>query len=644
MSLERFEIIGRGNNLTDAGHISVEAGWDVETTLNAAVLLKLSDKLKNVRIQAEFRGYCETRWDSPGKPATKTDTGDTHKVTRYGRVFQQLVTVVYESSSPILPNPVGGSNAFEFHFVLPKSQMPPSFESPSGSIQYHIKCTMLYQEGMRLLKSSCDFETPVQVFMPEAAKLKMLAAPSQMFQQADQVSDKVSYSVDIQRRILSIGQTLEVDVTVLSTPNTAKLRSINASLRSAISYMNPDHSMAVQTKFPRPLSEISMDFPNIQVGATAAAPIYRRLYLTVDPLLAQASLESPFISIKTLLRLQFLLDDSEVPNVQYDVPVVVVPKTRAQIAEEEQEIAANLALQEKEAQERRLASAATTTTHDTTTTTRVYQSTAVRSASLSSNLSHGSHPSSGTLSSHRRALSSSHRVPRTEIIVPASGTTRTRQPSLSSLPSPAMSPMQISSSNDSRFALTQSKSVPSLSHRTSKKEVNGMDLSRSSSSRRQDKNNNTFSYMLNELEAMELSLDYYPDKQPSLPPPVTNSYESLAQQGKSSSIQSSPSLRAAAPVDILTSRSRSGGSRVLHELSEYGPVGGWSNTVVCDALKRLGGSVTVVQSFSDNQIDGSVLVSLSEEDLKTELGVNEAGLRRKIMNLIQQQGRVVHSE
>ncbi|KAJ3234350.1 hypothetical protein HDU78_005891 [Chytriomyces hyalinus] len=634
MSLERFEIIGRGNNMTDAGHITVEAGWDVETTLNAAVLLKLSDKLKNVRIQAEFRGYCETRWDSPGKPATKPDTGDTHKVTRYGRVFQQLVTVVYESSSPILPNPVGGSNAFEFHFVLPKSQMPPSFESPSGSIEYHIKCTMLYQEGMRLLKSSCDFEIPVQVFMPEEAKLKMLAAPSQMFQQADQVSDKVSYSVDIQRRILSIGQTLQVDVTVLSTPNTAKLRSINASLRSAISYMNPDHSVAVQTKFPRPLSEISMDFPNIQVGATGTAPIYRRLYLTVDPLLAQASMESPFISIKTLLRLQFLLDDSEVPNVQYDVPVVVVPKTRAQIAEEEQETAANLALQEKEAQELRLASATTTTTHDTTNT-RVYQSIAVRSASLSSGLSHGSHPSTGTQSSRRRALSSSHRVPRTEIIAPASGMTRTRQPSLSSLPSPAMSPMQISSSNDGRFALTQSKSVPSLSRRTSKKEVNGVDLSRSSSSRRQDKNN-TFSYMLNELEAMELSLDYYSEKQPSLPPPAANSFESLAQHGKSSSIQSSPSLRAAAPVDILTSRSRSGGSRVLHDFSEYGPVGEWSNTVVCDALKRLGGSVTVVQSFSDNQIDGSVLLSLSEEDLKTELGVNEAGLRRKIMHLIQQ--------
>ncbi|KAI8843490.1 hypothetical protein BJ741DRAFT_704706 [Chytriomyces cf. hyalinus JEL632] len=625
MSLERFEIIGRGNNLTDAGHITVEAGWDVETTLNAAVLLKLSDKLKNVRIQAEFRGYCETRWDSPGKPATKLDTGD-HKVTRYGRVFQQLVTVVYDSSNPILPNPVGGSNAFEFHFALPKSQMPPSFESPSGSIQYHIKCTMLYQEGMRLLKSSCDFEIPVKVFMPEAAKLKMLAAPSQMFQQADQVSDKVSYSVDIQRRILSIGQTLEVDVTVLSTPNTAKLRSINASLRSAISYLNPDQSVGVQTKFPRPLSEISMDFPNIQVGSVGAAPIYRRLYLNVDPLLAQASMESPFISIKTLLRLQFLLDDSEVPNVQYDVPVVVVPRTRAQIAEEQQEAAANLALQEKEAQER-LASA---TTHDTTTTstTRVNQNVAVRSASLSSGLSHGSHPSTSTQSSHRRALSSSHRVPRTEIIVPASGM-NTRQPSLSSLPSPAMSPMQISSSNDSRYPLTQSKSVPTLSHRTSKKEVNGIDLSRSSS-RRQDKN--TFSYMLNELEAMELSLDS--ERQPSLP--ATNSYESLTQQGKSSSVQSSPSMRGAAPVDILTGRSRSGGSRALHDFSEYGPVGEWSNTVVCDALRRLGGSVSVVQSFSDNQIDGSVLLSLSEEDLRSELGVNEAGLRRKILHLIQQ--------
>ncbi|KAJ3237326.1 hypothetical protein HDU81_009662 [Chytriomyces hyalinus] len=620
MSLERFEIVGRGNSVTNDGAITIEAGWDVESTLNAAVLLKLSDKLKNVRIQAEFRGYCETRWDAPGKPATKPDTGDS-KVTRYGRVFQQLVTVVYDSSSPIMPNPVGGSNAFEFHFTLPKSQMPPSFESPSGSIQYHIKCTMLYQEGMRLLKSSCDFETPVKVFMPEAAKLKMLAAPSQMFHQSDQVSDKVSYSVDIQRRILSIGQTLEADVTVLSTPNMTKLRSINASLRSSISYMNPDQSVGVQSKFPRPLSEISMDFPNIQVGAMGAGPIYRRLYLTVDPLLAQASMESPFISIKTILRLHILLDDSEVPNVQYDVPVVVVPRTRAQIAEEEEEAAARLALEEKEAHDR-----LTLATHETSA--RVYQSIAARSASLSSGFSHGSsHPSSGTQSSHRRAHSASHRLPRTEIIVPAAGGMGTRQPSLSSLPSPALSPTHKTSSNDIRYPLSQSKSVPSLSHRTSKKDVNGIDLSRSSS-RRADKS--TFSYMLNELEAMELSLDA--ERQPG----TSNSYESspVLTLGKTSSLQSSPSMRSA-PGDILSSRSRSGGSRG-YDFSEYGPVGGWSNANVCDALKRLGGSVNVVQSFSDNQIDGSVLVSLSEEDLRTELGVHEAGLRRKIMQLVHQ--------
>ncbi|KAJ3065281.1 hypothetical protein HDU98_011344, partial [Podochytrium sp. JEL0797] len=311
-------------NLNPDGHIVVDGGWGVESQLEGAVLLKLSKPLKSVRIQIEFRGYCETCWEGPLRLAVKPESSG-YKINRAGRIFQQMVEIVYESDDTLNPNSIGGNLAFPFKFNLSKNQLPPSYSTVHGSIQYYLKCTILTQEGMRLLRSSYETETAVTIRMPESAKTKLLESPSQIFHQTAATGDKVGYSVQIPRRILVVGETLEVNLGITETPGDARLRMFNASLRTVASYLSIDNTGA-QAPIPRPLSEMSQSFPLIKIGGEdGTEPLMRRLFLLVDPEIAQPSLESALISVKTVLRLEIILDDSETPNAHYEIPIVLVP-------------------------------------------------------------------------------------------------------------------------------------------------------------------------------------------------------------------------------------------------------------------------------------------------------------------------------
>ncbi|KAI8615997.1 hypothetical protein BC830DRAFT_1168138 [Chytriomyces sp. MP71] len=542
-SIERFEIVGTGKNTKMLNDCLVcEAGWDVEGTLEAIVILKAGEKLKNVRIQAEFRGFMETMWETQGKPASREESDD-YKVTRYGRVFQQIVTVVHDSNEPIMPNPIGGSSTFPFKFTLPKTNMPPSFKSPSGVIQYYVKCSMYFQESMKLLKSTFDYEIPVLVYMPEAPKITMLSAPSQMFHQSDKHPEKVSYSVEIQRRILTVGETLEVDITVLGTPEMSKLRYIHASLRSVISYVNPDAGIGVQTKFPRPLSEISIPFQNIQIGKGGSSSIKRRLYLSVDPDLAQASMESPFISIKSLFNLKLMLNDSETPNINYDVPIVVVPPTALQVKEARE---AKFAAQQLAAQQQQMSGMLSTrgVSGNGLVQDGFYQAMTPRGDSLMSGLSskYSEESTPASPMSHRPPSdtppSPRHYIPPSE--TPPSpmhhrqvsdpfnmGMVRTdsgnslliRQQSVASLPAPTL-PMNspILSSTDRPGALYRNKSLPA--HMMGGAPPRRDNIPGKHAVPSSPRNNRaTFSVMLNELDALELTMELErPHGTPALPP------------------------------------------------------------------------------------------------------------------------------
>ncbi|KAJ3026146.1 UNVERIFIED_CONTAM: hypothetical protein HDU68_006135 [Siphonaria sp. JEL0065] len=322
--IHSFEVVGKGSNIDSEGRIVVDGGWGVASTLDGAVLLRLHKSLRNCRIQIEFRGYCETRWDAPLRLATRPIT-DNYKPQTSGRLFQQIVDIVYESSESLNPNPVGGPLVFPFQLNLPGNGLPPSYETVHGSISYYIKCTILTAEGMKLLKSSYEATVPCTIYMPDSAKIKLIESPSQIVQQHPGNNEKAAYSLSLPRRILFMGETLEVNLAIFSTPGDTRLRSFNVSMRTVASYISGDNTGA-QAPTPRPLSEMSQSFPLIKIGGPGGnESLIHRLFLEVDSEIAQPSIESALISVKTVLRMEIILDNSETPNQHYELPVVVVP-------------------------------------------------------------------------------------------------------------------------------------------------------------------------------------------------------------------------------------------------------------------------------------------------------------------------------
>ncbi|KAJ3012900.1 UNVERIFIED_CONTAM: hypothetical protein HDU68_000972 [Siphonaria sp. JEL0065] len=325
--ITRLDVVGRGQNAGPDNTLIVDAGWDTEAILEGAVSLKVGKPLGNAKIQVELRGFCETKWEFGGRLAAKAES-ETYKVNTHSKIFQSLVETVYESREAIQPNPMGAATSFPFKFNLPKHSMPPSFSSVSGRVAYVIKCTVHYQETKKLMRTTYDQEFPLVVSMPDTAKIRMLHSSSADATDIQGTHDKVGYSINIPTRIARPGDSLEVNISINSTPGEAKLRLVNASLRPLITYFKEDKTPSV-AKFPRPLSEMSQSFPLLKVGGTnGCEPIKRRLFLLVDPDVAKASVDSPLVSVKTVFRLQVTLDNSEYPNISVEIPIIIVPQLK----------------------------------------------------------------------------------------------------------------------------------------------------------------------------------------------------------------------------------------------------------------------------------------------------------------------------
>ncbi|KAJ3321503.1 hypothetical protein HDU76_014087, partial [Blyttiomyces sp. JEL0837] len=214
-----------------------------------------------------------------------------------------------------------------FKINLPKNGMPPSYIDRAGTIDYHFKTTLSWQEGLKLLKTHREIETPIQIIMPESARTRLLSNDSPLSHEVPGTDQKCGYSINIPSRILKPGDPVYITVTVNTTPSTSSIRMINVSLRSTTDYTGSER--ATQVKFPRPLSEAT-ESPGISVNGSTG-PWSHKFTLVVDPAIAKPSLESPLISIKTVFRLEIILDTSETPNVAVEVPVVVVPLGKNEI-------------------------------------------------------------------------------------------------------------------------------------------------------------------------------------------------------------------------------------------------------------------------------------------------------------------------
>ncbi|KAJ3234348.1 hypothetical protein HDU78_005889 [Chytriomyces hyalinus] len=702
-----FQAVGRGVNLRESDNgIVVDAGWDCESSISGAVMLRIGKPLKSVKLVGEFRGFAETRWETMTKLATKPE-GPTYKVTRFGKVFQQIVEVIYDSKHPLSSNENGSFTSLPFKFKLPKKNMPPSFEVNGGSIQYYIKFSMLFQEGMKLLRTNHEFEVPVIVYMPESAKLKMIKSPSQFTQDVLASEDKVGYTLDIPKRVVTVGETLQVNLTITKTPGDAKLRMVYATVRPVVVCHNAD-GIAGQVTFPRPLSEMTQMFPLVKVESGEV--VGRKLFLLIDPALAQCSFESNIISAKTAFRLQIVLDNSETPNISVEVPIVVIPNLSGAPSLEgsqpgtPQLNASNTSMRSSEDRDQLLR-------HEHLSFLNALQPSAANSPQMYRDNSIGSNYNPVT------SPSGFSRLP--EPRIPAhSSAQNSHQPHQSPPENGQYYGQPVLSRNDTMNSFSSSRMTDNALYR-------------------QDSNNSNFNlYRHNQQQnaAAQMQLQQqqqqqqeqyqryrsgnaHPTNSPQLsmspkqyPQLVSPSIASTAGSGKISSIQDDlnsflnelgvedhtplPATPAYSPMpnDKPQSQQQEWGkrapptaARVPPRASSFaeqpyapqvdysalsmptpppnhahpdwdaqsmrtsqsgvdthsivsGPTGGveeWTVAVVGDWLTKIGASPEVVKSFAEQEIDGSILVTLSADDLKSELGVSALGIRRKIVLAIE---------
>ncbi|KAI8617897.1 hypothetical protein BC830DRAFT_54541 [Chytriomyces sp. MP71] len=357
----------------------------------------------------------------------------------------------------------------------------------------------------------------------------------------------------------------------------------------------------------RDRSEISIPFPNIRIGKGGSSPIKRRLYLAVDPELAQASMESPFISIKSLFNLKLMLDDSETPNISYDVPIVVVPQSAQQAKEARATIFAAQQLAVQQQQMSHMLSSTRAISGNGVVQDGFCQAKAPRGDSLMSGLSSkysdvstppspmSQRPPSDTPPSPRHYRPPSETPPspmhHRQVSDPFNmGMVRTdsgnslpgpliRQHSAASLPAPALSMTSpVLAPTERPGPLYRNKSLPAhmMSGAPPRRDSNqGKDVVPSSPRSKRP----AFSVMLNELEALELSMEMERQQGPPALPPA------FAPMTKTSSQNRAPVIVGRSPPD-------SG-----NEFLELGPLELWSVELVCEVVKRLGASTSVMQTF-----------------------------------------------
>ncbi|KAJ3010064.1 UNVERIFIED_CONTAM: hypothetical protein HDU68_002356, partial [Siphonaria sp. JEL0065] len=417
--------------------------------------------------------------------------------------------------------------------------------------------------------------------------------------------------------------------TLHTTPGDCKLRSMTASLRNQIAYTNQEQ-FAVQAKMPRPLSEMSQTFPMISVKPGITDPIVRRLYLAVDQDLARASLESALISIKTILRLQIVLDNSETPNINLEIPIVIIPANLEGYAAPGSNVASSSA------------SMYTVTTSPLMRATNPTPS--IRSADNDSFLN---------------ILSSPVHRPQPETV------TSTMNGSISSIPNPSHPP------SSTRYPFNAPNvpvyDVPSMARSPSRATLDSQQailINRTTQDPRATPNSilQQQQQQYHQYQQFSSQQKQYPQQPKQQEPyPYLDAREEkrrLEAANSATAPNSAPAYSAPVPTPVIPtnqpiytlpgnlngsirSMSQRGGFNSTRAMTDVasdrtsmrsGRSAGadWSYERVGEWARSLGASQEIVQSFIDNQIDGSILPTLTQEDLR-ELGVSQLGLRKKML-------------
>ncbi|ORY48106.1 hypothetical protein BCR33DRAFT_58632 [Rhizoclosmatium globosum] len=311
-----FEVKGHGKNLRADGGIVAYAGWGFSSSIEGCVKLKAPKPLpRGAKIIAELAGMTSTYWTYGNKLNLE---GKDKTATVHTQQFQKLQVEVKSFADGLVPD--GSVLKYPFELALPSNGMFPSFEGTGGRVYYTLKITVTWSESL-LRATTEDIEVPVFLFVPNNGVNKLLKSVSRFNHEVPPSQEKCGVSIRVPTTNFRPGDSVEADLAIYFTP--FKIRMLQVSIRSEVRYLGPSNKEGIY-KFPRPLSEINESFALIKVNNGDPA-LTRKLVLLIDPTLAQPSLESPLISVKTRLQVNIVCDNSESPNITLQVPLMIVP-------------------------------------------------------------------------------------------------------------------------------------------------------------------------------------------------------------------------------------------------------------------------------------------------------------------------------
>ncbi|KAJ3289091.1 hypothetical protein HDU79_004330 [Rhizoclosmatium sp. JEL0117] len=551
-----IRVVGRGSSAGPKGSIIVEAGWNTTNSfLEGAVLLKVESKLKSLRIQTELKGTCETRWENANatKLATKYES-DSYKVLKHSRVFQHSFDLVFETKEVISPDQSGAPVSFPMKFKIIGNDMPPSFNHPSGSVWYTLKVSASFFEGKSFVKTTVEMEVPVTIIMPEAAKLMLLRSPNPVDQSVVPSSNVCGYSLQMPTTVVKIGETLQINLSINSTPDFGRLKGFSGSLHVAAGFTSSNKEVMYAR---RQVGEYVEAFPLVKIGGNGGVnPIFRTFELKVDPEGALASFWSQLIAVTNIFLLQIITEDSDTPNVHVEVPITVLPQPIDKAAAGE--------------------SAPATPVVSTVFSTPVVSTPVVSPA------------------------------PKPLPMQPVQPVQQSPSLVRSPLPSPppysttATTPIQTMAQPVYQVPMPKSNppTSPALSPKQPIQQLSPFEEQLAELQRLKDEQAK-LSILLAEIQKLEM-----------------------------------PQSRSLSQYDPSVLRARSVAEDTDSILSQE-PTADWTVEMVAEWVKQKGASEEVVQSFKTQEIDGSILVTLTADDLRNELKVTALGLRRKILMAIE---------
>ncbi|KAI8617894.1 hypothetical protein BC830DRAFT_1111396 [Chytriomyces sp. MP71] len=568
--------INDGTNAT-ANAITIEAGFGTVAVLEAVAVVSCPPgmSLSMVHIEATFRGRAMSKWQGAHADilAAEGFPFSTH--------FHAIVESVFDKPTAELNSQLkSGLVSLPFRMKLDSSTpLPPTFTCPQGSLSYTLRCKMSYLETGKFQRINVEADVPV-IIVPPVAVVQQLLQTSDQTVQHDSLSEfETSYRACLLKPCVPLGESVEVDVNVISTPAKRGLCRISLSLETTITFKNENGRM-VEYKADQSLAHITQNFNCIQIGATKTiASINRKLFLFIDPQIASLSFESPLASVHSYVVLRIFtaeMGSAETTRVKEVFPLKITSIVPDKIVSSPVSSPTPLSSPVASPGHSRTSSNTLVMSPTFYTSNPVLPQPIMQIAThaVSKMTIHGSN------SQPRNSLSSI-----------------TSPPHLTTLRTP---PIRTLESEDAFDTVDRCHTLPLPPH------ANDTDGHRIKAMQSMPVLGITTVVPKTTVPFMDIlanqSLDF---KGPHYPP--------------DSGLPSYPVQQNDSPVDVDISSSPNS----------------WSVAQVGDWLKSSGASEDVVETFSRHGIDGEVLLSLSEADLKSEMGMVLLGERRKIIAAIQ---------